>query len=263
MLSGLAMNLALLATRSLVNDRLGAIELGLFSAVWIISVTYVNVAVQAMSVDFLPHFSGVSHDPERSAEVLSAQIETALLLASPLFLLAAASAPWLLELAYSSAFTPAAELLRWQVLGDVLKLVSWPLTVAMLASGRGKIFLATEAGASLFFVAFIWLSIEKLGLIAPGVAYLAMYAVHSTLLLMLAARFLNFRLSRGLAALLAAVLAATTGISLLAANYPGAGLAAGLVAAAAALGLAVLRLHRIGALPARVERLLARIAPGA
>jgi PST family polysaccharide transporter len=263
MLSGLAMNLALLATRSLVNDRLGAIELGLFSAVWIISVTYVNVAVQAMSVDFLPHFSGVSHDPERSAEVLSAQIETALLLASPLFLLAAASAPWLLELAYSSAFTPAAELLRWQVLGDVLKLVSWPLTVAMLASGRGKIFLATEAGASLFFVAFIWLSIEKLGLIAPGVAYLAMYAVHSTLLLMLAARFLNFRLSRGLAALLAAVLAATTGVSLLAANYPGAGLAAGLVAAAAALGLAVLRLHRIGALPARVERLLARIAPGA
>ena len=262
MLSGLAMNLALLATRTMVNDAIGAVALGLFSAVWIISVTYVNVAVQAMSVDFLPHFSSVSHDRERSATLLSAQIETALLLTAPLFLVAAATAPWLLQLAYSTAFMPAADLLRWQILGDVLKLVSWPLTIAMLASGRGKTFLATEAGASFFFVAFIWLTIDRLGLIAPGIAYFAMYAVHSTLLLALASRFLHFRMSGALVLLLVAVLVAAAAVSLLAGFHPAAGLAAGIVAAMAASVLAVTRLRRLGALPAGVERLLARIAPG-
>ena len=65
-------------------------------------------------------------------------------------------APLVLQILYSSEFVVAAELLRWQIMGDVLKIISWPLGYLLLARGRGKTYMAGEAVATAAFVGVAW-----------------------------------------------------------------------------------------------------------
>lgn len=50
---------------------------------------------------------------------------------------------------------PAVEVLRWQVLDDVLKVASWPLGFVILAAGDGNIFFWSESASWFVMAAFV------------------------------------------------------------------------------------------------------------
>ena len=112
----------------------------------------------------------------------------ALLLAAPVRLAMLALAPWVIRLLYSAAFVEAVEVLRWQVLGDLLKIASWPLGFVLLASGAGKIYMATEWLAMATFVALSVLLLPVMGIAATGASFLGMYVIYLALVWTLAAR---------------------------------------------------------------------------
>lgn len=255
MLSVLAQSLAVLFVRTAVNDELGAVALGQFAASWIISSMYVGAVLQAMGTDYYPRLSAVIADEAAASAQINEQVETALLLVTPVLLVALAIAPWLLQLAYSSAFVGAADLLRWQILGDIFKIAAWPLAMALLARDRGLNYLMIEAGAACVLVAVTWLAIGRFGLVAPGIAYAVMYVLY------LVAQLASARLrpvARTVRLFLASVtVVGVTFIASLSSDFLG--LVVGTILAALAGALAFRRLAEAGALPDAVTRAANRL----
>jgi O-antigen/teichoic acid export membrane protein len=178
MLSGLALSLAVLLVRTTIKSAIGDVPLGLFAATWTISSTYVGVVLQAMGADFYPRLSASIDNQQESSRLIGEQVETAMLLATPILLLTLGFAPFVLQLAYSSAFTDAANLLRWQILGDAFKIMSWPFAMALLAARRSWAYWSIETATALLLAIFVWLTIDRLGLEAAGAGYLAMYVFY-------------------------------------------------------------------------------------
>lgn len=229
MLAGLAGTVGQLVIRTLVKRELGIEALGLFEAAWVISMTYIAFVLRAMSTDYYPRLTAVINDHAAVNKLVNEQTEVALLLAGPVFLATLGLAPWLIGLLYSSRFVEAATILRWQILGDILKVVSWPLGFIIVAAGDGRTFVTSESLAMAVFVLCVWLGLPYLGLQTAGIGFLVTYVVYLPLVYWLARRRTGFRWTGNVVAKVAFLL--ITGVLI-------AGVAAMHILAGAALGVA-------------------------
>ncbi|MEW6255300.1 MAG: O-antigen translocase [Pseudomonadota bacterium] len=178
MLSGVVMAAGNLTARTLIQRELGVDQLGQFQAAWSIGMTYLAFVLGAMASDYFPRLSAVINDRETASRLVNEQTEVALILCGPILLATLSMAPWVVTLLYSADFGPAAEVLRWQVLGDILKVMSWPLGFVLLASGAGRAFIISETIGMGAFIATIALAMPFLGITATGVAFLVLYVVY-------------------------------------------------------------------------------------
>ena len=196
MLSGVVILLGQLAIRTLVQRELGADALGQFQAAWSISVTYLGFVLGAMATDYFPRLTAAMKDRTSAVRLINEQTEVALLLCAPVVLAMLAFSPWVIRLLYSSEFGPAVEVLRWQLLGDILKVISWPLGFMQQARGAGKTFLATETAASVLLVLAVFVGLPLFGLPATGIAFLAVYVLYLPSVWWLGRRWIDFRWTR-------------------------------------------------------------------
>ena len=188
--------------------------------------------------------------------LVNEQTEVALLLAGPVFIAMLGLAPWVIHLLYSREFAEAASVLRWQVLGDILKVASWPLGCVILAAGAGRTFMLTESLAIAVFVALTWLGMPLLGIEASGIAFVGMYLLYLPLVFVLARKRTGFAWQRQVLRQLLLLLA--VGITVFAASVWSQWLGAGLgVLAAAVLGVyafaRVGRMANLGGMLGRVS----------
>lgn len=193
MLAGLAVTVGQLMVRAMVQRELGVDALGHFEAAWVISMTYIGFVLRAMGTDYYPRLTAVIHDHAAVNRLVNEQTEVALLLAGPVFLIMLGLAPWVIELLYSSKFSEATAVLRWQILGDILKVASWPLGFIILAAGNGRTFLICETLAMAVFALFVWLGLPYFGLEATGVGFLVMYGIYLPVVYWLARQRTGFR----------------------------------------------------------------------
>lgn len=256
--AAVCVNVGQLVARALIQQQLGAASVGLFQASWLISITYIGFVLQAMGADFYPRIVAAAQEPQRLARLVNDQIEVALLLAAPVLLGMLGVAPWLMRLLYSRAFDPAVQVLQWQVLGDVLKVASWPLGYLLLAINASRAYMAAEIGAIVVLLAALWLLLPALGLEASGASVLAMYVFYLGTVYAVAVRRTGFRPTRVNVALLGLLLAACALVFALTRAAPLAGAALGIVLAGGAAILCVWRLR--DALPGPLGRIAARLA---
>jgi PST family polysaccharide transporter len=239
--AGLVQQLAQLWIRIDVARVLGAQSLGQYQAAWTISMQYVSFVLMAMGTDYYPRLTGVIHDHKAARNLVNEQTEIATLLSAPVFIAMMALAPWVIHLLYAASFTPAIEILRWQVLGDVLKVTSWPLGFLILAAGDGKIFFSTETFSWVITTGLITGLVPVMGLSITGIAYLAMYALCLPLVYLFARWRIGFHWSRSVLILSAVTFAICAGVDILTAlTHWGIW-----VGCAAALAFAVFSLGRI------------------
>lgn len=192
MVSGLAVSLGQLAVRAMVQREIGVEAVGHFQAAATISMTYIGFILQAMSTDYYPRLTAVMHDKSAVNQMVNEQTEVALVLAGPIFLAMLGLAPWVISLLYSSQFSEAVEVLRWQILGDILKVGSWPLGFIILAAGDGRTFMFAEILAIAIFVFLTWIALPLVGIEATGIAFLGMYLGSLPLVFFLARRRTGF-----------------------------------------------------------------------
>lgn len=192
MLSGLVMMLGQLLVRSMIQKDLGLDALGHFQAAWAISMTYIGFVLGAMGADYYPRLTATMGDNDAVNRLVNEQTEVALLLAAPVLIAMMALTPWVIQLLYSSEFQPATVVLHWQILGDVLKIASWPLGFILLAAGDGKKVVMVETIGVTTFVLLTWLSLPWLGLEASGLSFMGMYIVFLPLVYWLARRRTGF-----------------------------------------------------------------------
>lgn len=244
MVSGLLVTLGQLAVRTLVQRELGADALGQFQAAWMISMTYIGFVLGAMATDYYPRLTAAIRDPAAVNRMVNEQTEVALLLAGPVFLAMLGLAPWVIELLYSRQFDLAVEVLRWQVLGDVLKLLSWPLGFILLALGHGRTFMLTESLAIATFTGLTWLGLPLLGVEATGIAFLGMYMVYLPVVYLLARSITGFRWDRSVVRLAIATISAAAAVMAVSRISDTAAAFAGLVLAAASALFGLRRLRQ-------------------
>jgi O-antigen/teichoic acid export membrane protein len=178
MLASLGGTLSQLFVRSLIEQRLGADQLGWFQAASSISMTYVGFVLGAMGTDYYPRLAGAMSDPASVNRMANEQTEVGLALAGPVFLIVLGFAPLVIKVLYTSRFGEAADILRWQILGDILKMASWPLGFVVLASGHGVKFLLAECVSTVSFALLSWALLPRFGIEATGIAFLLGYALY-------------------------------------------------------------------------------------
>lgn len=106
-------------------------------------------------------------------------VSMAALMGVPALALAVVSAWWgdaLLAATVGPDFAPAAGVLTWLIAAATLELAAAPLRPAGYALGVAKAMLGIQALASVLFIAAFQLLTPSLGLIAPGVATLVLWA---------------------------------------------------------------------------------------
>jgi len=165
---------------------------------------YVSFVLTAMATDYYPRLTGAIRDRPAAVRLINEQTEVALLLSTPMFVVMMAASPWVMHLLYSALFGPSIIVLRWQILGDVLKVASWPLGFVILAAGDGKTFFWSECAANLITAILIVTLLRPTGLPITGIAYLVTYIVYLPLVYWLARRRIGFQWTRAVQRLIGA-----------------------------------------------------------
>ncbi len=210
-----ALSLVQLWIRVDVGNVLGTHALGQFQASWTVSQQYIDFILAALAADYYPRLTGIVHDKSAAIHLINHQTEIALLLAGPVFLAMMALAPWVIRILYTSSFLPAVEVLRWQILSDVLKIASWCLGFLFLALGDGKTFLWTEVSSLLVLGITVTALLRTVGLGITGIAFLVCYLFYLPLMYWLARRRIGFHWSASVVRLLAVTFATCVAIDLL------------------------------------------------
>lgn len=185
-----------LIVRTTIQNQLGVESLGHFQAAWAISMANLGLILGAMSVDFFPRLVSAISDPAKARRMINEQTEVALLVCAPLILFVLGFATWLVQLLYTAEFLPAVEIIHLLVLADVLKIISWPLGITLMAAGAGKTYFFTETSASAILVGVVILATPVIGLMAAGLASLVLYTLYLPLVYCILRRKLSFRWSK-------------------------------------------------------------------
>lgn len=193
MAAGLLTLATQLAARTIILRELGLEASGYFQAAWAISMTYIGFVLGAMGADYYPRLTAVINDQPQARRLVNEQSEMALLLAGPVLLAMITFAPWAVHLLYAASFAPATDVLRWQVLGDILKVASWPMGFILLAQGRGGLFIGTELIWNAAYVGAILLGIQQHGLVMAGVGFWTAYVFYYGVIALTAYRLLGFK----------------------------------------------------------------------
>jgi PST family polysaccharide transporter len=196
MATALMGSLCQLLVRSLVTRELGIAAAGHFHAAWTISMTYLGFVLTAMAADYYPRLAEAIADRDLANRLVNEQTEIALLLAGPAMIAMLALVSWIIPTLYDSQFGDAVSVLRWQVLGDVLKVAAWPMGFLLMARGRALPVLLTELLWMTCYAGLVWLGLPLLGVEATGVAFFASYAVYLTTVFLTVRGLQEFRWTR-------------------------------------------------------------------
>ena len=242
MVGGLVTTAGHLVARAMVQRELGAEAVGQFQAAWVIGITYLGFVLGAMATDYYPRLTAAMGNNANVIRLVNEQTEVALLLCTPVLLALFGLAPWVIGLLYSDEFAPAVEILRWQIIGDILKVMSWPLGFVILASGKGKTFVLTELLGMGVFLIVIMFGLPLIGVTATGVAFLALYVLYLPLMWLLCKQSNNFRWTSAVKFQALGVITASLALEIVARWDQGMGAAFGIVLACMTGLWAVLRL---------------------
>lgn len=182
-----------LMARSLVLQNLGMDSVGYFQSAWVISMAYLGFVLNAMGMDYYPRLSAAIQDRERASRMMNDQTEMVLLLAGPVLLAMMTLAPWVIELLYAGSFAPATEILRWQVLGDIIKVVAWPMGFVVLAQGRGTVFIGIQLNWNVVYALFLWYGLPALGVAATGMGFFLAYLAQLVVVRLVAGGLIGFK----------------------------------------------------------------------
>jgi PST family polysaccharide transporter len=178
--------------RIIIIRKLGLEANGIYSSALNLSGYYIGFILGAMGADFYPRLTAVHQDNAEVNRLVNEQTEVGMLIALPGIIATLTLAPMVIMLFYTSAFMPAVDVLRWQTLGLMLRLASWPMAFIMLAKGEKKWYFWTELAANILLLGFMWLGVHFYGLVGTGIASFALYIVHVLMMLCVSKRMSGF-----------------------------------------------------------------------
>jgi PST family polysaccharide transporter len=178
--------------RSFIMQKGGIEWVGHFVAAWTISSMYISIIFSAMGADFYPRLCGVQDDNTLATKIVNEQTEIALLLTTPIIIFMTSFIGVVIKIFYSKNFGPTAGILNWQLLGDFVKVLGYPLGYILLAKANGKLVIITELVWNILFLALIWAGWNIFGIKISGIAFLVAYIVNVSIVFIIVNRMIRF-----------------------------------------------------------------------
>jgi O-antigen/teichoic acid export membrane protein len=148
-----------LILRGLIVKKYDLAGVGIFDAAWTLCVTYISLISGAFGTYYLPTLSKLTDRQE-----ITDLIQRVLLFIAIISAIAIAGIILLKKqiilLLFSADFTPSLSLLRWLLIADYLKMLSWVLAFPMLAFSHLRLFFITEVIWNLIMLVGFYLAIE-------------------------------------------------------------------------------------------------------
>lgn len=184
---------------------LGTRANGEFQAAWMISIGYMSLVLYAMAADYYPRLVAAQGKPDEISTTINQQLKVALLLIAPVAVALMAFAPLAANLLYSAEFSETATILRWQLMGDILKAVSWAFGFVLLAAGRSVAYFLVEVLWNALFLAGMIVLVPIYGIVATGTTFLVSYIVYAAITYRLAVTTSQYRVSGDVLQILAVI----------------------------------------------------------
>ena len=259
MATGLITLGTLYCIRVIVLRQLGLEAVGLFQASSALASVYVSFILSAMAADFFPRLSAVANDNVSCNRMVNEQTEIGLLLAVPGILATLTFAPYVIEIFYSTQFSPAVDILRWSILGVLLRVASWPMGFILLAKGKGNIFLCTELSGNIVVIGLVLVLIHYFGLPGTGMAFFGLFVFYWVLIFAVVQRLSGFSWSTANRRLVVMIVPAVTVVFLSVQLLPGVwGTLVGAIVTLL-LGIYFLNLLRIAIGPEKLKEVFVQI----
>lgn len=178
----------------LVRDHLGASfgwsAAGYWEAMWRLSAAYLMLITTTLSVYYLPRLSELKNIKE-----IRRELALAYRLIIPVTMLGGITLYFMrdivIELLFTSEFSPMRELFAWQMLGDTLKIGGWILAYLVLSKAMYKFYIVTEIIFAISFVGFAWLFTGYFGIQGVVIAYVVIYALYWLVMAVYTSSFLR------------------------------------------------------------------------
>lgn len=168
---------SLVLVRNILISRVGWTEAGQWQAVYKISEVYLGVITMALSTYYLPRLSTISGYQSIRTEILSVSrvvMPVVSILAIGIYVLRDVA----IGLLFTEQFRPARDLFAIQLIGDVVKILSWLFAFPMLSRGAAKWFIGTEILFGISFPVLTWFFVSEYGVAGANLAYATNYCIY-------------------------------------------------------------------------------------
>ncbi len=193
----------------------GETELGYYQAGYAIVTRYVGLVLAAMATEFYPRLATVSDDHKAMGRQISRQIESALLILSPIVVLFFLFQDWVVRILYTDEFFCVESYFSWAMVGVLFKATSWAMGFVLLAKGAGKLYLITEfisdfTGFILNVIGYYWWGLQGI-----GVAYMLNFFIYGIIMWIVCHKVYHIVISRSCLVVLSGAVAGCSIVSLL------------------------------------------------
>ena len=120
-------------------------DVGLYQGAASITNQSVGMIFTAMSVDLLPRLAAVCHNNNQVREIVNQQAEINILCVTAIFGAMILFAPLVIYIVLSQEFTTIIPVIRWMLLGMLLRAAAYPVGTISFSKGEKKTFLLYEA----------------------------------------------------------------------------------------------------------------------
>ncbi len=175
--SALAVPISLIMVRNILVENVGWDQAGLWQSVWKVSEVYLSVLTMAFATYYLPRLSSVVGVIAIRREVIKASkvfFPIVVLLAFGIYLFRDVA----IYLLFTEEFEEARDLFAIQLIGDVVKILSWIYAYPMISRGATKWYVSTEIFFTAQFVFFAWYFVGVYGTQGANVSYLLNYILY-------------------------------------------------------------------------------------
>ncbi|MBS2098233.1 O-antigen translocase [Carboxylicivirga linearis] len=143
LVSGIISPLLIIIIRKLIIANTSMDAAGIWEGINRISSNYISLITMSFSYYFLPRFSSLKNNSQ-----IKKELKQTYLIFIPI-LVAGAIALYLLRdiiisLLFTEAFQPISQIIHWQLLGDIFKILAWIFAILLIAKEKVKTYIFTE-----------------------------------------------------------------------------------------------------------------------
>ncbi len=153
--------------------------LGYYETANIYLLSYFGVIFTSLAADFFPRLSSKMAVSEDVNELVNAQIQLGLLVATPLVLIMYCMAPYIIILLSSAAFLPVQEILLFGLLSIICKTINYPMGYMVLGKGDTRHYFIQNIVSDALILGFTYFLFKEFQLIGIGMAVFLQYMFFS------------------------------------------------------------------------------------
>ena len=195
-ISGIMVTLTSYLLRGFIRYEGGTEQVGLFTAGFMLTNSYVGMVFNAMGTDYYPRLSAVNQDNAKCTEVINQQGEIATLIIAPILISCMILMPFIIKLIYSDEFLSANDYILWAVSGMMFKVFSWVIAFVFLAKAEAKLFIINEVITNIYSFGLSALGYHYFNLAGLGIAFMLTYLAYSVQVYLIARKRYEFSFSK-------------------------------------------------------------------